>query len=127
MPTLRVGQTPSTLVGVHEPSVIEWGWVNVTSSDSGRVQDENDTLYTMRTSRKVRLKLGWTLPSADETAGVLQAFSSEYVYLEYFDPYEGDIAVKEFAVGDMSAPYKYYDIEGAGTKFASLSFEVTER
>lgn len=126
MPTLRVGTTASNLQDVLEPSGIEWGLVDIVSNDSGRVQDATNRLYKMRTAQKVKLSLSWQLPDATEAAEILQAFQSEYVFVEYFDPLLGAITVKEFAPGDMSAPFKYYNIDGQ-TKFTVVSFELVER
>ena len=127
MAVLSVGTTPSNLTPISlDPSSLEWGLQDISASDAGRVQDSGNTMYKMRTSQKRKLNITWTMPTRAQASEILRAFNPEYVYVRYFDPMENAYNVRQFYVGDRSAPFKWVDIMG-GTRLTTLSFNIIER
>lgn len=128
MALLAVGASPSSLVDLTpDPSALTWGKQDISSFDAGRTQDPNNTMQKMRTSCKRKLQLTWTLPDETQASRILQAFSPEYFYVRYFDVMDGQMEVREFYAGDMSAPFKWYKLPGKGTRLATVSFDIIER
>lgn len=127
MAILAVGTSASNLVNISlDPSSLEWGLQDISASDAGRVQDGGNTMYKMRLSQKRKLNITWTMPTRAQAAEILQAFNPEYIYVRYFDPMENALNIREFYVGDRSAPFKWVDIMG-GTRLTTLSFNIIER
>lgn len=125
---LAVGPNPYALVDVSpDPSACSWGLQDISSSDSGRVHDANNTMYKMRTSQKRKLSLTWAMPTDAEVARILQAFDPEYFYVRYWDAMDGRFEVRQFYCGDRSAPLKWHFLPGKGTRYSTLSFNVVER
>lgn len=128
MAMLKVGAAPTALAPISpDPSGMEWGLQDISGSDAGRVQDSGNTMYKMRTAQKRKLKLTWTMPTAAQASEILRAFNPEYVYVQYFDAMEGALNIREFYVGDRSAPFKWYSLPANGTRFSTLSFDIIER
>lgn len=128
MAMLAVGPSPSNLVDISlDPSVYEVGYQDISASDAGRVHDAGNTMYKMRTSQKVKIKLGWPHPTAEQVSEILLAFDPEYVYVRYVDPKTNSRKVKEFYVGDRSAPMTFYRLPGKGTRYTTVSFDIIER
>ena len=127
MAVLAVGSSPSSLHEISlDPSSLEWGLQDISSSDAGRVQDSGNTMYKMRLSQKRKLNITWTMPNRGQASEILQAFNAEYFYVRYFDPMENAWNVRQFYAGDRSAPFKWVDIMG-GTRLTTLSFNIIER
>lgn len=127
MAVLAVGTNASNLKEISlDPSSLEWGLQDISASDAGRVQDSRNTLYKMRLSQKRKLNITWTMPTRKQAAEILSAFNPEYIYVRYFDPMENSINVRQFYVGDRSAPFKWIDVMG-GTRLATLTFNIIER
>lgn len=125
---LSVGTDPYNLVAIHpDPASMNWGLQDVSSSDSGRVQDSQNTMYKMRTSQKRKLSLTWNLLTDDQVAAILQAFNPEYFYVRYFDAQDGCFQTRLFYAGDRTAPFKWFDLPMKGTRFNTLSFNIIER
>lgn len=128
MSMLSVGPTASNLTDISpDPAVMTWGLQDISASDAGRVQDAGNTMYKMRTSQKRKLNLTWNYPTSEQAARILQAFNPEYVFVRYFDPMDGSYNVREFYVGDRSAPFKWFNLHGKGTRYSSISFDIIER
>lgn len=128
MAMLSVGTSPSGLVGIEpDPSSFEWGLQDVSSSDAGRVQDAGNTMYKMRTSQKRKITLTWTLVDEQQAGAILRAFNPEYVFVRYWDAMDAAWEIREFYVGDRSAPFKWFQLEGKGTRFSTVSFSIIER
>lgn len=128
MPMLRVGTSANNLKAISlDPSGYEYGLQDISAADAGRVQDGNNRMYKMRTSQKRKIKLTWTLPTAAQVSEILQAFNPEYVYVSYFDFLDGKTEIREFYVGDRSAPLKWYELPRKGTRATTLSFDIIER
>lgn len=127
MAILAVGTSASNLSNISlDPSSLEWGLQDISASDAGRVQDSGNTMYKMRLSQKRKLNITWTMPTRAQAAEILQAFNPEYIFVRYFDPMENALNIREFYVGDRSAPFKWVDIMG-GTRLTTLSFNIIER
>ena len=128
MAMLAVGTNPSNLKELSlDPSQLTWGLQDISASDAGRVQDSGNTMYKMRTSQKRKLLLTWTLPTPTQASEILKAFNPEYFYVRYFDPMENSQNVRQFYVGDRSAPFQWYQLPKKGTRFTTLSFDIIER
>ena len=127
MAILAVGTSASNLTNISlDPSSMQWGLQDISASDAGRVQDAGNTMYKMRLSQKRKLNITWTMPTKAQAAEILQAFNPEYIFVRYFDPMENALNIREFYVGDRSAPFKWIDIMG-GTRLTTLSFDIIER
>ena len=128
MAMLAVGTSRGSLREISlDPSAISWGLQDISSADAGRVHDGENLMYKERTSQKRKLALTWAYPTAAQTSEILKAFNPEYIYVRYFDPMENELQVREFYVGDRSAPFKYYQIPKLGTRMETLSFDIIER
>ena len=89
--------------------------------------DPGNTLYKMRPSQKRKLGLTWTLPTQEAATAIMRAFNPEYFWVRYFDVLDGQVEVRQFYAGDRSAPFKWYELPGKGTRMATLSFDIIER
>ena len=128
MAMLSVGTNPSNLVDISlDPAQLTWGLQDISASDAGRVQDAGNMMYKMRTSQKRKLQLTWSHPTGAQAAEILQAFNPEYVHVKYWDPMDDAWNIREFYVGDRSAPFKWYSVPGKGTRYSTLSFDIIER
>lgn len=128
MTMLYVGTSPSSLNAISlDPAQFSWGLQDVSAADAGRVQDAGNTMYKMRTSQKRKISLTWNMPTASQTSEILKAFNPEYVFVRYFDPLDNASVIREFYVGDRSAPLKWYKLDKKGTRFTTLSFDIIER
>lgn len=122
---IKVGTSTNNLKEIKTPSTFEWGLSDVSDSDSGRVQDENDTMYKNRTSQKRKIALAWNAPSKEETAEILQAFNPEYIFVQYPDAMSGVDEVREFYCGDRSAPVHMWTVNSK--LYTKVSFNIIER
>lgn len=128
MAMLEVGETVDDLREISlDPSSLEWGLQDISAGDAGRVQDDINTMYKMRTSQKRTLMFTWTLPTQEQTTEILRAFNPEYVFVRYYDPLDGDLNIREFYTGNKKAPFKWYNLPEKGTRFTTLSFDIIER
>ena len=125
---ISVGTSLSSLVDLPiPPDDLTWGLQDVSAADAGRVQDAAKTMYKMRTSQKRKLKLSWNNPTLDNVSTILQAFNPEYIFVRYVDPLTGDYSVREFYVGDRSAPFREIRNPLTDTILSTLSFDIIER
>ena len=128
MAMLSIGLTAQTLVDITpDPSVLEWGLQDISHEDAGRVHDDGNTMYKMRTSQKRKLNLSWSLPTASQASAILQAVNPEYFFVRYFDPLDNEFQIREMYVGDRHAPFKYFQLPNSGTRYTTLSFDLIER
>ena len=109
------------------PAPDDWGWglQDVSSSDSGRTQDANATMYKNRVAQKRKLAPIWKNRSADAVSQILRAFNPEYVYVLYHDAMSNAYEVREFYTGDKNATMRKFEI--GGITYSSLSFNIIER
>lgn len=127
MAMIYIGESPNNLLPITpDPSAMQWGLQDISASDAGRVQNGGNTMYKMRTSQKRKLVLTWTMPTKAQAAAILQAVNPEYFYVRYEDAMTGTWRTMEAYVGDRTAPYKWFNVNG-GTRFATLSFDIIER
>ncbi|WP_206214517.1 DUF6711 family protein [Adlercreutzia sp. ZJ242] len=128
MPMLYVGSSASSLTPISlDPAQLTWGLQDISAADAGRVQDAGNTMYKMRTSQKRKMSITWNFPTAAQASEILKAFNPEYVYVRYHDPMENSWNVRQFYVGDRSAPFKWFNLKARGTRHATLSFDIIER
>jgi hypothetical protein len=128
MAMLSVGTDAGSLTDISlDPSAMAWGLMDISASDAGRVQDSNTTMYKMRVGQKRKITLTWNNPTAAQVAEILQAFNPEYVFVRYFDAMDGAWGVREFYVGDRSAPLRWFSLPKKGTRYSTLSFDIIER
>lgn len=122
---MRVGTDPNNLASIPAPDEWGWGLQDVSSSDAGRVQDANATMYKMRLTQKRKLAPVWKNRDAATVAAVLGAFQPEYVFVLYHDALENAYVVREFYTGDKSATMRKFYV--GGIEYSSLSFSIIER
>lgn len=128
MAMLAVGTSPGNLTEISlDPSTMQWGLQDISTADAGRVHDGENLMYKERTSQKRKLMLTWAYPTAAQASEILKAFNPEYVWVRFFDPMENALLVRQFYVGDRSAPVKFYNIPRLGTRMETLSFDIIER
>ena len=107
------------------PSAFTYGLQDVSASESGRVEDENATMYKNRITQKTKLSLGWAGKDWAICSKILQAFNPEYIHVTYPDLLTGKYETKEFYSGDKTAPYKWW---WDGKNIVELlSFDIVER
>lgn len=127
MAVISVGMDPLRLVPISpDPYKLVWGLQDVSADDAGRVKDAQATMYKQRLAQKRKLQLAWRNPDHAATGRILRAFNPEYVYIRYWDAMEDAWAVRQFYVGDRTAPLRWFETLG-GTRFEELSFDVIER
>ena len=126
MYAIQVGTTASNLVSLsREPSEIQYGLNDISSSDAGRTEDANVTMYKMRVGQKRKMTLSWQNLSLAEASEILQAFNPEYIYVRYLDVLEGQWNTRKFYVGDRSAAFFQVRLVN-GTTMKSVSFDIIE-
>lgn len=109
-------------VAIPDPSEFSWGESDISSSDSGRTQD--NIMHKNRIGTKVTLKLAWWDKTPEETQKILQAFYPEYVNVAYWDARIGQ-TTKTFYTGDRSAPVKSWTV--GKKRYSKISFDIIER
>lgn len=108
---------------IKTPSAFTWGLTDLTDDDAGRTQDGK--MHKSRVGQKRKLSLGWNHPTKEETAALLQAFNPEYVQVTYPDSMSGEEEIREFYVGDRSAPVKIWTVQNK--LYEQISLELNER
>ena len=127
MAVISVGESSGSLVAISpDPSKFEWGLQDVSADDAGRVKDANATMYKQRITQKRKIKLAWRNPRHDVVGFILRAFNPEYVWVKYWDAMDDQWDVRQFYVGDRSAPMRWFETLG-GTRWSELSFDIIER
>lgn len=127
MDAIYVGESASSLASIpRQPTDILYGLMDISSSDAGRVQDSDTTMYKMRVGQKRKLTLSWNNVSLQEASAILQAFNSEYVFVRYIDILDGGWNVREFYVGDRSGIFHQITLPN-GTVVKIVSFDIIER
>ena len=125
MTMLYVGTSSGNLSPISlDPSSMEWGLQDVSASEAGRTQD--GTMLKMLVAQKRKLSLSWAEPTAAQTAEILQAFNHEYVYVRYHDAMSNAMETRQFYVGDRSAPFRWFQLPGKGTRYKVVSFDIIE-
>lgn len=122
---IMVGTTPQNMVALPAPDDWVWGSNDISSSDAGRTQDADNTMYKNRTSTKRKLSPTWKNRDAETVATILQAFAPEYVYMRYLDAQDNAYEVRQFYTGDKSSPLRQIRLGGA--EYKALTFNIIER
>lgn len=110
-------------VDMPNPSKLKWGLQDVSIGDSGR--DDSGYMYKGRVTQKVKIELEWSAVSPSVASTILQAFNPEYINVRYFDPMANAWQIKNFYVGDRSAPVKIWSTNQK--IYESISFDIIER
>ena len=127
MAMLAVGTDPSNLREISlDPAVMSFGLQDISASDAGRVHDPGNRMYKMRTSQKRKLNITWNYPTAAQVSEILTAFNPEYIYVRYPDAMDNRVEVREFYVGDRTAPVKWYNLPNRPDRYTTLSFDIIE-
>ena len=84
-------------------------------------------MQKMRTSRKRKLNISWTLITFAQASAILQAFSPEYFWVRYFDIEDNTWELREFYAGDRTAPVQWMNVPGRDDRVSNLSFDIIER
>lgn len=108
-------------VAVKCPSSYKWSLQDVSASDAGR--SESVIMDKKRLAQKVKIVLEWQNISIKEASDLLKRFNPEYLQVCYLDIMSGLYQVKEFYVGDRSAPL--YNCQLGVV--SSLGFDLIER
>lgn len=127
---LWVGESADALTEVPlDPSSLEWGLQDVSSSDAGRTHDANATMHKMLVAQKRKLKLKWLNPTMHVASQILRAFNHEYVYVRYWDVMDDQLETRCFYSGDRSAPFRWYELPNRddSKRLTEMSFDIIER
>lgn len=123
---IYVGVSVNNLKSIpRQPTNISYSLMDISSSDAGRVQDSNNTMYKMRVGQKRKISLSWNNLSISDASAILKAFNPEYVYVRYIDVLNGNWNIRQFYVGDRSGVFKQITLPN-GTVIKSVSFDIIE-
>lgn len=121
---LYIGETQSAVKAMPNPYKLEYGLMDISGEDAGRAMDANCTMYKQRLTQKRKLNLGWRNPDHSVVSTVLKAVNPEYFYVRYWDAMDDQWEVRQFYVGDRSAPWRWY--WESGVRYEELSFDLIE-
>lgn len=110
-------------VAVPMPSELTWSKSDVSSEDAGRTQDT--TMHKMKLSEKRKLQMAWNNVKPATVTAVLNAFSPEYMWIEYLDPMSNSYETRYFYAGDFEGKVYSYQAP-SGTIYESISLNVIE-
>lgn len=123
---IKKNQTAMIIVDGVEmpcPSKFEWGLQDVSAAESGRTDDT--MMHKNRVGQKRKIGLGWNGLDWTTTAFVMRAFNPEYVQVRYPDMLSGNYEIREFYVGDRSAPVVVWWV--GNQRIETVSFDIIER
>lgn len=127
MAVLYIGESSGSTAAISpDPYKLEWGLMDVSSDDAGRVMDANATMYKERICQKRKLNVAWREITNSQASAILRAVNPEYFYVRYWDVMDNRWETREFYVGDRSAPFRWFEILG-GTRYSEVSFDLIER
>ena len=127
MAILYVGTTATNTTAVSpDPASLDYGYMDISAPDAGRTLAPGNPMLKMRTSRKRKLNISWTLVTFAQASAILQAFAPEYFYVRYFDIEDGMWEVRKFYSGDKSMPVKWMNLPNREDRVTNLSFDVIE-
>lgn len=107
------------------PSSFNYGLMDVSSDDAGRVQDDNATMFKNRICQKRKIDLVWNGPTPEQVSKILTMFNPEYIQVTYFDAMDGIEETRTFYVGDRTAPVHHWI--GNNKRYTTVSFNIIER
>lgn len=112
---------PTTGVSVVCPSKYQYSLQDISQADAGRTEDT--TMHKLRLGQCAKVQLEWQNISGSNASAILQAFNSEYIAVNFLDPYFNAYRTTVFYVGDRSAPM-YSAILGL---WSNVAFNIIER
>lgn len=121
---LYIGTSQSNLKAMPNPSGLEWGLMDISSDDAGRLMDDNCSMVKNRLCQKRKLKLEWQNIDSDAAATLLSATNPEYFYVKYWDAMDNQWEVRYFYVGDRTAPMRWFWANDK--RYSQLSFDFIE-
>lgn len=126
MDAIYVGKSASSLESIpRQPTEINYGLNDISSSDAGRVEDADSTMFKNRVAQKRKISLQWSFVSFEEASAILRAFNPEYVFVKYLDVLDGNWNVRKFYVGDRSSVFNQIKLPN-GTVMKTVSFDIIE-
>lgn len=106
---------------VRVPSSYVWNCEDVSQADSGRTED--GLMHKKKIREVVKLNVAWqNIPTAD-VSEILNAFSAEYINIQYLDAKQGGYLTKTFYVGGRTAPVYNTNLD----LWSEVSFNLIER
>jgi len=96
-----LGSAVTDLPSVVAEDGFVWGESDISSKKAGR--RENLVMKKARLGMSKTVTLKWVNLMTTEISAVLQAFSAEYVQVEFLDPKEGGWITRNFYVSDREA------------------------
>lgn len=102
------------------PSSYQWIQEDISAADAGRTEDT--VMHKKMLRSVVALELGWQNVRTNVASGVLRAFDSEYLTVEYLDPKVGGYTTKRFYVGNRTVPM-YSEVLDV---WSNISFKIIE-
>lgn len=115
------GDIPSSGTAVACPSKYQYQLQDISQADAGRTEDT--TMHKLRLGQCAKILLEWQNISGSVASSVLQAFNSEYIAVNFLDPYFNAYRTSIFYVGDRTAPL-YNARLGI---WSNVSFNIIER
>ena len=82
-------------------------------------------MHKERITQKRKISLAWRMLGEADTSKILTMFNPEYIYVSYYDAMDGRYEVRQFYVGDRTAPLKWFRT-WTGTRYEELSFDIIE-
>lgn len=110
-------------VDMPNPSKLHWSLQDVSIGESGR--DDTGYMYKGRITQKVKIALEWSGVTPSVASTILTAFNPEYIDVRYFDPMANAWQIKNFYVGDRSAPVKVWQTNNK--IYETVGFDIIER
>lgn len=124
---VRAKGSTGAFATIKSPSAITWSIQDISSPDAGRTLD--GIMHKERLAsggQKRKMKLEWSLVKfGTESSTILNAFTPEYIEVQYPDPQEGAVVTKTFYTGDKEMKFAtWWDGKQLLT---DLSFSIIEQ
>lgn len=110
-------------VDMPNPSKLNWSLQDVSLGESGR--DDTGYMWKSRVTQKRKLELEWSAVKPSDASAILTAFNPEYINVRYFDAMLNSWQVRNFYVGDRSAPVKIWTDDNK--IYETIKFDIIER
>lgn len=129
MAIIRVGTESGKLTALPDPSKMAVGLQDIDAATTTR--SANGTLLRDRivggAKAKRKLELEWPPMGTEAMSTILKGISPEFFYVEYIDPYEGDVRTAQFYAGDRKAPMYNANLHGNGPLWEGLTVNLVEK
>lgn len=110
-------------VDMPNPSKLNWSLQDVSIGESGR--DDTGYMYKGRITQKRKIELEWSAVTPSVASTILSAFNPEYVDVRYFDAKDNAWQIRNFYVGDRSAPVKIWTVKSK--IYETIKLDIIER